>query len=176
MKILRSTLRAALAASSLLAAVPAVHADDYAGLDAAAQQFKREAFAADRDRRVLDEQLRHPADGELTVFVAMDVGAFFKLDSVSVRVDGRELRQYRYSDDEIAALIKGGTQQLCIADLERGPHELIAVFTGRGPYGRPYRRAASLSVDMQGAPRQVELRVGDDEGGQRPRFSARLWP
>jgi hypothetical protein len=46
-----------------------------------------------RDLFVLEEELLFPANTQVAVFVSMDVGDFFALDSVSLKIDNREVMQ-----------------------------------------------------------------------------------
>ncbi|MDB5971877.1 MAG: helix-turn-helix, AraC type [Hydrocarboniphaga sp.] len=151
-------------------------AEDARLVDDDSQNLKREILELDRDLRVLEDQTLYPAPTRVAVFVAMDIGAFFKLQSLRIQLDGREVAQHTYTDAETAALIRGATQQLYVGNAAGGAHQLLAVFTGIGPHGRPYRRAASLDFDQSAGPRNIELRVGDGENRQQPEFTARVWP
>ena len=151
-------------------------ADDYEGLEDAAQDFKRGVLDLNRDLLVFEEQTLYPADTQLAVFLAMDLGAFFDLDSVRLQLDGREIAQYTYTDPEVDALIRGGTQRLYVGNLADGAHELVGVFTGKGPHGREYRRGVTLNFDKGRGQRLVELRIVDSENRQQPEFAARVWP
>lgn len=167
--------RTLLLSACLFGCARASAADDFAALDEASQNFKRDVLALNRDLLVLEEQTLTPDAGQIAVFVAMDLGAFFDVETLRVQIDGRQVSEYHYTDPEIEALIKGGTQRLYVGNLADGPHELVAVFTGRGPHGRDYRRAASLQFDKARGPRRVELRIVDTENRQQPDFAARIW-
>ncbi len=45
-----------------------------------------------------------PASTQIAVFVSMDVGTFFALDSVQIKVDDKEVANYLYTARELEAL------------------------------------------------------------------------
>lgn len=165
----------AVAAIGLLASACAA-AEDVRTLDQDSQNLKRQILDLDRDLRVLEDLALHPAPTRVAIFVAMDIGAFFKLESVRVELDGREIAQHAYSDEETAALVRGATHQVYLGNLAAGTHQIIAVFTGKGPHERAYRRAVSLDLEPASGPRNIELRVGDGQDRQQPEFTAGVRP
>src|SRR5690606_12988806 len=113
-------------------------------LDQDVQDLKKLVADLNRDLFLLEEELLFPANTQVAVFVSMDVGEFFALDSVQLTLDGKDVANYLYTAREVDALIKGGVHRLYIGNAKAGEHELIAVFTGQGTHQRDYRRAASL--------------------------------
>ncbi len=77
----------------------------------------------------------------------LNVGTFFALDSVTVKVDDKEVANYLYTEREVQALHRGGVQKLYLGNLKSGQHELVAFFTGKGPHDRDYRRGTSVTFD-----------------------------
>ncbi|HMB74654.1 MAG TPA: AraC family transcriptional regulator, partial [Gammaproteobacteria bacterium] len=130
-------------------AVPQFNAEDTQGqsqefrtLDEEVQDLKKLAVDLNRDLFLLEEELLFPANTQVAVFVSMDVGEFFGLDSVELTLDGEDVTNYLYTDREVTALHRGGVQRLYLGNLRAGEHELVAVFTGEGPHTRDYRRGA----------------------------------
>ena len=128
-----------------------------------------------RDLFLLEEDLLFPANTQVALFVSMDVGEYFSLDSVSLTIDGKEVSNYLYTSREVDALVRGGVHRLHVANLKAGEHELIAVFTGKGPHQRDYRRAASFTVDKGLGARYVELKISDRVPKQQPEFVIKEW-
>src|ERR1700728_3010626 len=116
-------------------------------LDQQIQDLKNDVIDLNRDLFVLEEELLFPANTQVAVFVSMDVGAFFALDSVTLKIDNKEVKNYLYTAREADALLKGGVQQLYLGNLKVGKHELVAFFTGKGPVERDYRRGATVNFD-----------------------------
>ena len=51
----------------------------------------------------------------------------------------------------------------------------MAVFTGKGPHGRDYRRATSLDFEKGLGARFLELAITDSEASLQPDFAVREW-
>ena len=105
----------------------------------------------------------------------MDVGQFFDLDSVQVRLDDKDVTSYLYTEREVQALHRGGVQRLFLGNVKTGTHELTAIFTGGGPHERDYRRGATLKFEKGIGAKFVELRISDRESRQQPEFVVREW-
>ena len=152
-----------------------VKAEAVAPVDQQVQDLKRSVLSLNRELFVLEEELLFPANTQLMLFLSMDVGKYFSLDSVEVTLDGKELSSYLYTPRETDALLRGGVQRVYIGNLKSGEHELVAVFTGKGPSGRDYRRAASLEFDKGLGAKFVELKISDRDSSQQPEFVIREW-
>jgi len=146
-----------------------------AALDQDVQDLKGSVLDLNRELFILEEELLFPASTQVAVFVSMDVGEFFALDSVQLTVDGKDVSNYLYTEREVEALHRGGVHRLYLGNLKTGDHELVAIFTGRGPHGRDYRRGADLSFDKAIGPKFVELQITDRERKQQPEFAVREW-
>ena len=139
------------------------------------ERLKEEVVALNRDLFILEEELLFPSSTQLQVFVSLDVGAYFSLDSVQLKIDGKEVANHLYTEREVEALRRGGVQRLHMANVDRGEHEVVALFTGKGPEDRDYRRGAELVVEKELGPKYVELRIRDGDAMQRPEFDIREW-
>ncbi|MEM9057566.1 MAG: AraC family transcriptional regulator [Pseudomonadota bacterium] len=165
------------AALALVWSATAVRAEvpTAAPLDAQVQDLKKDILALNRDLFILEEELLYPANTQTAVFVSMDVGEFFALDSVQLEVDGKEVANYLYTEREIDALIRGGVQKLWLGNLKSGEHELVAFFTGKGPHGRDYRRGTTLTFEKGTGTKYVELTIADEKRNLKPEFAVREW-
>jgi hypothetical protein len=105
----------------------------------------------------------------------MDVGEFFALDSVQLKVDGREVTNYLYTPKEADALLKGGVHRLYLGNLKVGDHELVALFNGKGPNERDYRRGATLSFKKAVGAKYLELKITDKQRRAQPEFEIKDW-
>ncbi|HTQ76212.1 MAG TPA: AraC family transcriptional regulator [Burkholderiales bacterium] len=148
---------------------------DPQALDTRIQSLKQEAMDLNRDLLVLEEELLFPASTQVAVFVSVDVGALFDLDSVELKLDDSVVTNYLYTEREVRALHRGGVQRLYMGNLRTGKHELIAVFVGKGPKGRDYRRGTSLKFEKGTDPKYIELQIRDDTRGQQPDFRVKEW-
>jgi hypothetical protein len=144
-------------------------------LDAEVQGLRREVVDLNRDLFMLEEDLLFPASTQIAVFVSMDVGTFFDLDSVQVRIDGKEVTNYLYTAREREALLRGGVQRIWLGNMKAGEHELVAFFTGQGTHERDYKRGATLTIDKGVGAKYVELRISDRLRKLQPEFVVRVW-
>jgi hypothetical protein len=148
---------------------------EFRTLDSEVQDLKKQVLDLNRDLFLLEEELLFPSNTQVAVFISMDVGEFFGLDSVELKVDNKDVANYLYTEREADALIKGGVQRLFIGNLKAGEHELVAVFTGEGPHTRDYRRGASLKFEKGIGPKYIELTISDRESKQQPEFVVKEW-
>lgn len=169
----------AASAPATAASAPATPPPPPAPLDARVQQLKSELVRLNRDLLVLEEELLFPAGTQVAVFVSMDVGTFFELESVQVKLGNQVVGQHLYTPAEVAALKRGGVQRLWLGNLRSGTHAIDAFFTGRGPkqgeHQRDYKRGTTLSFEKTSEPRYIELRIRDAQGKLQPEFDVKVW-
>lgn len=165
----------ATADAMLLAAAESDSRDRFRALDKDVQSLKKEVLDLNRDLFLLEEELLFPANSQVAFFISMDVGEYFKLDSVSLKIDGKEVANYLYTDREVDALLRGGVHRVHMANLKTGEHELVAIFTGQGPHVRDYRRGATVNIDKGIGAKYLELEITDRVKKQQPEFEIREW-
>jgi hypothetical protein len=153
------------------AAAPA----DFKTLDQEVQGLKKDVIDLNKDLFVLEEELLFPANTQVALYVSMDVGTFFALDSVTVKIDNKEVKNYLYTAREADALLKGGVQQIYLGNLKVGKHELVAFFTGKGPVERDYKRGATITFDKGVGAKYLELKITDHVAKHQPEFTIKDW-
>jgi len=142
------------------------------GLTREVETIKKDLLELRRDLVVLEEDLLFPASSQVAVFVGIDAGTFFQLDAVSLKINGKEVTHHLYTEKQVDALYRGGVQKLYVGNVKQGENTVTAFFTGRGPAGRDYRRASSVTFDKTFEPAFVELKVTDSEEKYQPDFTA----
>lgn len=147
----------------------------FRSLDQDVQTLKKEVLDLNRDLFLLEEELLFPANSQVAFFISMDVGEYFELDSVNIKIDGKEVANYLYTAREADALIRGGVHRVHMANLKTGDHELIAIFTGKGPHVRDYRRGATMTFDKGIGAKYLELEITDRVKKQQPEFVIKEW-
>ena len=166
---------AATAAALQADAAAAQSRDKFRSLDQDVQALKKEVLDLNRDLFLLEEELLFPANSQVAFFISMDVGEYFALDSVNLKIDGKEVANYLYTEREVDALVRGGVHRVHMANLKTGEHELIAVFTGKGPNARDYRRGATLTFEKGIGAKYMELEITDRVKKQQPEFVIKDW-
>lgn len=164
-----------LAAAWCAAAAPAAAQTAAANLDDRIQDVKGDVIRLNRDLMVLEEELLFPANTQVAIFVSMDVGRMFSLESVKIKLDDKDVANYLYTPAEVQALHRGGVQRLYVGNLKAGSHELVAFFTGKGPHDRDYKRGATIRFDKSTEPKYIELQIKDSTGKLQPEFEVKVW-
>ena len=144
-------------------------------LDGRIQDVKSDVIKLNRDLLVLEEELLFPANTQVALFVSMDVGKMFQLDSVQIKLDDKVVANYLYTALEVEALHRGGVQRVYLGNLRSGKHELVAFFTGKGPHDRDYKRGATVRFEKDTEAKYIELRIQDSMGKLQPEFDVKLW-
>jgi hypothetical protein len=169
----------AAAASAPAATPPAPPAP----LDTRVQDLKAEVMRLNRDLLVLEEELLFPAGTQVALFVSMDVGKLFNLESVQIKLDDKVVAQHLYSPLEVQALHRGGVQRIWLGNLKAGKHAIDAFFTGQGPTmggegataRRDYKRGTTLEFEKGSEPKYIELRIRDSQAKLQPEFEVKVW-
>lgn len=138
------------------------------------QDLKKQVLTLNRNLFILEEDLLFPANTQFNVFLSVDSGQLFELDSVQLKIDDKVVTNYLYTQRELNALKRGGVQRLFQGNLASGEHEIIALFVGKGPNGRDYRRGTTLKFDKESDPQYVELQIIDDATKEQPVFEAKI--
>jgi hypothetical protein len=166
----------AWAADDKVAAAPAAAASTSSGaLDSRIQDAKSDVIKLNRDLLVLEEELLFPANTQVALFVSMDVGKLFQLDSVQIKLDDKVVTNYLYTPLEVAALHRGGVQRVYLGNLKAGEHQIVAFFTGKGPHDRDYKRGTTIKFDKGTEPKYIELRIKDSSAKLQPEFEVKVW-
>jgi hypothetical protein len=157
------------------ASAPNATASEAVALDGRIQDVKNDVIQLNRDLLVLEEELLFPANTQVALFVSMDVGKLFQLDSVQVKLDDKLVANYLYTPLEVQALHRGGVQRVYLGNLRSGEHELVAFFTGQGPHERDYKRGTSIKFEKTSEAKYLELRIRDSSAKLQPEFEVKHW-
>jgi hypothetical protein len=166
---------AADAAPNADAAASGAPPEEFRSLDSDVQDLKKEVLDLNKDLFVLEEELLFPANTQVAVYVSLDVGTFFNVDSVTLKVDNKEVANYLYTAREAEALLKGGVHRIFIGNLKVGKHELVAFFSGKGPHERDYKRGATLNFEKGVGAKYLELKISDRLRKLQPEFIIKEW-
>jgi hypothetical protein len=149
--------------------------NDSRTLDERVQALKKEVKGLNRDLFILEEELLFPSSTQVAIFLSIDVGEFFRLDSVQLKIDDKVVSNHLYTKRELGALKRGGVQRLYIGNVKSGEHELIATFRGPGPNNREYRRGTTMKFKKSSSAKFMELKIVDASGKLQPEFVVKEW-
>lgn len=139
------------------------------------EALKAKVIELNRDLFLLQEDVLHPASSRVALYVSMDMGELFNLESVKVKLDGAPVTSFLYTPKDIEALKRGAIQPLYMGNIASGDHELVAIFTGQGPHSRDYKRAVSLKFNKEVSEKAFEIQIHDDGSSQQPQFKIKPW-
>ena len=148
---------------------------DTRALDESVQDLKKDVVDLNRELFVLEEELLFPANTQVAVFVSMDIGEFFALDSLTLKIDNKEVANYLYTPREAEALLKGGVHRVYLGNLKVGEHQLVALFEGKGPNNLDYKRGANLKFEKGVGAKYLELKITDRQRKGQPEFAIKDW-
>jgi hypothetical protein len=148
---------------------------DTRALDETVQELKKDVVDLNKELFVLEEELLFPANTQVAVFVSMDIGEFFALDSLLLKIDNKEVANYMYTPREAEALLKGGVHRVYLGNLKVGEHQLVAFFAGKGPNDRDYKRGANIKFEKGVGAKYLELKITDRQRKAQPEFAIKDW-
>ncbi len=139
------------------------------------ESLKQDVLALNRDLLILEEELLYPSSTQVVVFLSLDVGTWFSLDAVKLEIDDQLVASELYTERQLSALTRGGIQRLYLGNLKSGSHEITAFFTGKGPQGRDFKTAATITVDKKESPTLLELKIQDSKAREQAEFRILEW-
>lgn len=163
------------AAQEPLSASATAQKEQATALTADIEQLKEAALELNRDLLILEEDLLFPASTQIAVFVSVDVGYYFRLDAVKLKIDDVLVASHTYTEKQNSALERGGIQRLYLGNLKTGSHEITALFNGIGPQERDYKRGATFQLNKNQKPSMLEIRITDSTGSMQPNFDFKEW-
>ena len=139
------------------------------------EALKKEVLSINRELFILEEDLLFPASTQVAFFVSFDVGHFFKLDSIKLKVDGEVVTQYLYTERELDALRRGAIQRVHVDNITTGEHEVVAVVIGYGPENREYKLAVDGKFEKDTEAKLLEIQILDNSQKQQPKLHIKEW-
>ncbi len=149
--------------------------EELRSLDSQIQSLKKEVLDLNRDLFMLEEELLFPSNTQISVFLSLDVGKLFQLDSVQLKLNNKVVANHLYTKREIAALKRGGVQRIFTGNLPSGKHEIVAFYTGIGPNNRTYKQGSTTIIDKTSSAQFIELKISDNVTKQQPVFEVKVW-
>ena len=139
------------------------------------EALKQEVIAVNRDLFILEEDLLFPASTQVALYFSVDIGYFFALDNLKLKIDDKQVSHHLYTENDVNALYRGAIQKPYIGNLSTGEHELVAVVIGTGPHNREYRKAVSFTFEKKTGAKAIEIQLRDDSGKMQPDLNIVEW-
>lgn len=139
------------------------------------QKLKSQVLQLNRELFILEEDLLFPASTQIAIFVSVDVGRFFKLDSVEVKINEQDIAGFLYTQRQRVALEQGGIQKLYLGNLKLGSHQLTAIFIGLDNEGRSIKIATNHTFEKEDDSLMIELKLVDNSLNYRTQLMVEEW-
>ncbi len=139
------------------------------------EDLKKEVLSVNRDLFILEEDLLFPASTQLAAYFSVDIGYFFSLDNIKIKIDDQQVTHHLYTEKDVDALYRGAIQKVYIGNVSTGEHELVAILIGIGPHKREYRRAISFKFTKTTDAKAIEIQLRDDSGKLQPKLHVVEW-
>ena len=139
------------------------------------ESLQDEILQLNRDLFILEEDLLFPASTQVAIFVSVDIGRFFTLDSVELKIDGQDVAGFLYTTRQRVALEQGGIQQVYKGNIKTGEHQVTAIFTGLDNEKRTVKRAASYTFEKYEDAVMIELKIIDSNSSLQASVVVEEW-
>jgi hypothetical protein len=133
------------------------------GLDEQVQEIKTDVLGIAAQLNVLEEKLLYPSNTHVAVFVSLDSGTKFRLDSMEIQLDGKSVTHHLYAFKELEALQKGGVQRIYTGNIRSGEHDLQVIVTGKTTGGSDLRSKESFIFKKDVGPKIVEIHLAGSD-------------
>lgn len=144
-------------------------------LDQQIEQLRAQVSAHSMQVFALEQELLHPADTRMAVFLTLGSRASLDLDSVELFVNDQPVASHLYSDRERGSLKDGGVQQLFTGNLPSGAHELKTVVTARSANDHFVRREAVHRFQKRPGTLRLQMNLEAPAPDYDPRVSFVEW-
>jgi hypothetical protein len=134
------------------------------------ENLKQQVIQLNRDLFILEEDLLYPPSTQIAVYVSVESDYFFNLDSIKLKIDGEVVTHYLYTEKQINAFAKGGVQRLYMGNVNQGEHQATAVFLGKGPNNREYKRAVSANFEKDDDAKVLQIKIVANSSKEQPEF------
>lgn len=145
-----------------------------ASLPADLSNLKMDVLTLNREISQLENEMLFPSS-EAAVLVSVDAGAGIRLVDINLALDDKNAGYHFYSDQEFAALSKGGIHRLYAGNITSGAHVLKATITGYDAQGKEFQRTIPLNFTKGPQRKVIELKAGDDATRSQADFHFKEW-
>lgn len=131
------------------------------GLDEQIQEIKSDVLSIAAELNQLEERLLFPSNTQVCLFVSLDSGETFRLDSVQIQWSEKPVAHHIYTFKELEALKKGGVQRIYTGNVRAGDHALQVSMAGKSTGGDQFQHTQTFKVNKGIGPKIVEIRLKD---------------
>ncbi|MES2661779.1 MAG: AraC family transcriptional regulator [Pseudomonadota bacterium] len=131
---------------------------------------KKSLIDLNRQLLNIEQELLFPASTQIKVFVSLNTGEFFTLDSVEIELDKKLVSSHLYTVRERNALIEGAAHDIFIGNVKSGNHRVIATIIGLDENKRNVKRAVAIDFTKESKPIIINLNIKDNQQSKNTDF------
>lgn len=164
-RLIRISMLILLSCNPIVAAAQDLSGADMRSLDGQVQEIKSDVLNIASELSNLEERLLYPSNTQISVFVAVDDGADFRLDSVQIEINGELATHHIYSFKELEALRKGGVQRIYTGNIVTGSHQLRVTMMGKLENGKDFDASNSFEFAKGVKPKTLGITLAGPQFG-----------
>jgi hypothetical protein len=133
------------------------------GLDEQVQDIKKDVLAIASELRQLEEKLLYPSNTHFSLFVSLAGSGKLRLDSMRLKLNGKDAAHHVYTFKELEALQSGGVQRIHTGNIRTGEHSLEVSVIGKTETDTEFRQVATYKFKKSVEPKLLEIVVDRSE-------------
>lgn len=128
-------------------------------LDEQVQDIKKDVLGISAELLQLEEKLLYPSNTQVSFFVSFAKNSKFRLDAVSLKLDGKDITHHLYTFKELEALQSGGVQRIYTGNIKSGEHALEVSTNVKVSGGNTEKKVSSYKFTKAVEPKLVEIQL-----------------
>jgi len=131
------------------------------------QDLKSDILNLNREITQLESELLYPSSSA-AILLGVNAGSRVRLVDINLSVDDQHVGYHAYSEQETAALGKGGLHRVFMGNFASGQHTLKAVINGYDARGKDFQRTVSYNFSKGSLRKILQIKAAEDPSGALP--------
>ena len=131
------------------------------------QDLKSDLLNLNREITQLESELLYPSSSA-AILMGINAGSRIRLVDVNLSVDDQHVGYHAYSEQETAALGKGGLHRVFMGNFNSGQHTLKAVINAYDARGKDFQRTVTYTFNKGNLRKIIEIKAAEDPSGAQP--------
>ena len=142
--------------------------EQFMRLDNQIQDIKKDVLDISSSLIQLEEKFIYPQDTRVSIFLAIEPRDKSPLDTINIKIDGKEAASHKYTFMELDALQRGGVHRIYTGNIANGGHALeVAVLTDKPTSNKDRQRNADFNFSKKSGTKIIEIYLSDLRGGNQ---------
>lgn len=131
------------------------------------QDLKSDILNLNREITQLESELLYPSSSA-AILIGVNAGSRIRLVDINLSVDDQHVGYHAYSEQETAALGKGGLHRVFMGNFTSGQHTLKAVINGYDAKGKDFQRVVTFNFAKGSLRKILQIKAAEDPSGALP--------